>query len=113
MLKAFLQRWRDWPGDKLLDRAIRAELRRQGYAAHTAKTREVTLVAIERPGWVQVYRFGVDTRDASGNAVTLLGLSRDDGRKSKIEILLTTDERAWRTRVELWSDGLIRRDRRG
>ena len=110
MLRHLLQQWRDWTGDKLLDRAIRAELRRLGFASATAKIRDVRLAAIQRPGWVQVYRFGVETtiKTVSGSRpVTLVGLSREDGRQSRTEVLLTEDQAIWRARFEEWSDGLI------
>ena len=115
MFRDLLQRWRDWTGDKRLDQAIRKELRRLGYGAYTAKTRDVRLAAIQRPGWVQVYRFGVETTAdldkglEERRRVYLHGLSREDGRKSRIEVLLTEDEEVWRERFEQWSDGLITR----
>lgn len=115
MLKQLFQRLSDWTGDTHLTKAIHAELRRGGYAVNAAEVREVRLAAIERPGWVQVYRFSVETSTNPENPherrpVVLLGLSRDDGRKSRIEVLLTEDEAAWRARLDAWSDGLIRRD---
>lgn len=112
MFRDLLKRWSDWTGDKRLTEAIRAELRRGGYAVNAAQIREVRLTAIERPGWVQVYRFAVETTTNPENPhkkepVLLLGLSRDDGRKSRIEVLLTPDQAAWRERLDAWSDGLI------
>lgn len=106
------QSWADWTGDKRLAEAIRRELRRQSYAVNAAQIRDVRLAAIERPGWVQVYRFAVETTTNQENPhakrpVVLLGLSRDDGRKPRIEVLLTEDEAAWRERLDEWSDGLI------
>lgn len=114
MFKQWAQRWSDWTGDKKLTDAIRAELRRGGWAVHSAQIRDVRLAAIERPGWVQVYRFAVETTLQTENphhrrAAVLLGLSRDDGRRSRIEVFLTEDEAAWRERLEQWSEGLIRR----
>ncbi|MEQ8847551.1 hypothetical protein [Botrimarina sp.] len=114
MFKQWSERWRDWTGDRRLTDAIRAELRRGGWAVHSAQIRDVRLVAIERPGWVQVYRFAVETTLHTDNphdrrAAVLLGLSREDGRKSRIDVLLTEDESTWRERLETWSEGLIRR----
>ena len=109
MIKELLKRWSDWTGDRRLDEAINAELRRQGYAVHAAQTREVRLVAIERPGWVQVHKFRVQTTDRDKNPITLLGLARDDGRKSNIDVLLTIDPKVRASRMNEWSEGLIRR----
>jgi hypothetical protein len=105
-----LQRWSDWSGDLSLDRAIKEELRRQGYAVHAARTRQVRLVAVQRPGWVQVQRFQVETLDQDRQAVTLLGLVRDDGRKQRMEVLLTTDAALFRRQLAEWSEGLIFRN---
>lgn len=113
MFRDLLKRWSDWTGDKRLTEAIRAELRRKGYAVHAAQIREVRLAAIERPGWVQIYRFAVETtnnhpeKPQEKESIVLLGLSRDDGRKSRIEILLTPDKAVWEARLAAWSDGLI------
>lgn len=117
MLKRLLKSWTDWTGDKGLTDAIHAELRRQGFAVHASRTRRVHLAAVERPGWVQVYTFAVETRTneedrESRREVLLHGASRDDGRKAKTEILLTEDEGEWRQQVETWSEGLIRRPER-
>lgn len=112
MFRDLLKRWADWTGDKRLTEAIRRELRTSGYAVNAAEIRDVRLAAIERPGWVQVYRFAVETTTNPENPqekrpAVLLGLSRDDGRKPRIEILLTEDETEWRERLDAWSDGLI------
>ncbi|QDT69013.1 hypothetical protein MalM25_19390 [Planctomycetes bacterium MalM25] len=114
MLKQLLESWSDWTGDKRLTQAIRRELARLGYAVNAAETREVRLTAIERPGWVQVYRFRVETvtndeNPHSRREVTLHGVSRDDGRKSRIEVLLSESLSERNQQLEDWSEGLIRR----
>lgn len=114
MLREWFQRWCDWTGDKELERAIHRELREQGYAVHAAQTRDVRLAAIQRPGWVQVFRFRVETLTNEENPhtrreVLLHGLSRDDGRESGVRVLLTEDEAEWRSRFDEWSEGMIRR----
>lgn len=114
MLNQLFQRWSNWTGDKRLTQAIRTELRRLNYAVSAAEIRDVRLAAIQRPGWVQVYRFQVEARTNEENPhtrrdVLLRGLSRDDGRQPRIEVLLTEDETCWQQRLDEWSDGLIRR----
>lgn len=114
MLNGLITAWQNWTGDKRLTDAIRGELRRQGFAVNAAQIRDVRLAAVERPGWVQVYRFAVATVTNDDNPhhrrdVVLLGLSRDDGRRSRIEVLLTEDESRWRDQLDRWSEGLIRR----
>ena len=86
-----------------------------GFGVHAARIRVVRLTAIERPGLVQVYAFRVETSEpsptagAKGAPVLLLGVSRDDGRKSRIEVLLTADPAAYANRLAQWSEGLITR----
>lgn len=114
MLRQLFQSWSDWTGDKRLTQAIQSELGRLGYAVHAARTREVRLAAIERPGWVQVYRFCVETQTNEENphtrrSVVLHGVSRDDGRKSRIEVLLTESLAERNERLSKWSEGLIHR----
>lgn len=109
MFQGLIKRLADWTGDRHLDQAIRRELLAMQLATHAAKTKRVRLVAIERPGWVQVRRFQVDTFDADKQPVSLLGLARDDGRKSRIEVLLTRDIDAFNHQLDVWSEGLIRR----
>ena len=109
MLKWLRQHWSDWLGDRSLEVAVRSELRRAGYAVHAAQIRRHRLVAIERPGWVQVHRFEVETRDAAGNALTLLGALRDDGRRERPAVLLTTNPAERSRQLDTWCEGLIRR----
>ena len=58
------QRWAGWISDSDLERSLRAHLSRRGYYGDTAKFISFRLVAIERPGWLQVYSFSVDAAKA-------------------------------------------------
>lgn len=112
MFKNLLRNWSDWTGDKRLTEAIRRELRRGGYAVNASQIRQVRLAAIERPGWVQVYRFSVETETMEENPhirrkALLFGVSREDGRKSRIEVLLTEEETTYQEQLQTWSEGLL------
>ncbi|MEN1680879.1 MAG: hypothetical protein AAGJ46_14925 [Planctomycetota bacterium] len=109
MLKALMKRLAEWTGDRHLDMAIRRELRRLKLGSASIRVHDLRLIAIQRPGWVQVRQFLVDTTDADKQPVTMLGLSRDDGRESKIDVLLTRDSALYRQRQTAWCEGLIRR----
>ncbi|TWT73652.1 hypothetical protein Pla123a_35450 [Posidoniimonas polymericola] len=109
MIKHLLDKWTHWIGDRSLERAIQAELRRMGCAVHAAKIRRPRLIGIERPGWVQVRRFEVETLTPGKQPITLQGLIRDDGRRERPQVLLTTDLRLLSHRADEWCDGLIRR----
>lgn len=117
MLSQFLKLWNDWTGDKSMTDAIRAHLRRSGYAAHGAKTRDVHLAAIERPGWVQVWTFSVETHLVEGTPaqrqpILLFGVARNDGRKTGTKIVLSEDEPSRRQQLEIWTEGMLRRPER-
>jgi len=68
-------------GNKVTEAEIRRWLVEQGYEARAAKFDEVDLVAIERPGWVQVFRFQLTTGKNKGERGALFGAVRDDGRR--------------------------------
>ena len=116
-LKHLRQRWDDWCGDRDMELAIRQHLSRNGYFGGTAKFRAVRLVAVQRPGWLQVYRFEASARvaaetdddqpDAPPVYEELFGLVRDDLRHkiSDVRVFRREDDR--RSLFTRWSDGMI------
>lgn len=110
MFASLLDRWANWIGDRSLEQAIQAELRRGGFAVHASKIIRPRLVAIERPGWVQVHRFEVETLDSERHAVRLFGAVRDDGRSERPRAVLTHDRNERDSQLDAWCEGLIRRD---
>jgi hypothetical protein len=109
-----------------MENAIRRHLSDNGYFGGTAKLRTVRLAAVQRPGWLQVYRFEATARLADSKHADdaapededlaadfspvyheLFGLVREDHRKDQTAIrFFKTHEQ----RTELfrrWSDGLI------
>jgi len=116
-LRDLRQRWSNWTGDHEMESAIRRHLSENGYFGGTAKLRAVRLAAVQRPGWLQVYRFEatarlavVDSNDASEPAATyhdLFGLVREDHRHNQTDVRVfpTSDHR--KELFGRWSDGLI------
>ncbi len=96
--------------------AIRRHLSSAGYYGGSAKLRNVRLVAVARPGWVQIYRFDVTARlhqtseedqaDPAPIDHELCGLVRDDGRRGG-EVRCFRDEAERRALFARWSEGLI------
>lgn len=92
-LRAFREKWTHWSGDRELEWAIRRHLSDNGHYGGTAKLRNVRLAAVQRPGWLQVYRFdavarvitpSVDDDEAAEAAAVyrqLFGLIREDARQ--------------------------------
>ncbi|MEM6688286.1 MAG: hypothetical protein AAF664_02590 [Planctomycetota bacterium] len=118
LLKHLKQRWSEWTGDKEMELAIRRALLSCGYFGNTAKIRGLRLVAVQRPGWLQVMRFDATARikpesndddqpDPDAEYMELYGLVREDVRKNDTTIRIFE---AQSDRVELfnrWSEGLI------
>lgn len=114
----FSQRWNDWCGDRDMEVAIRRHLTELGYFGPTAKLKNVRLVAVQRPGWLQVYRFEATARvrppdshddrpDAEPEYRELLGLVKDDIRYNvhTIRTFPTESERC--ELFAAWSEDLI------
>ena len=117
-IKHFHQRWTDWCGDHDMETTIRQHLTINGYFGRTAKLRNVRLVAVQRPGWLQVFRFEATARvapetgndeipDAEAEYHELYGLVRDDIRHkiNVVRVFKSTAER--HSLFARWSDGLI------
>lgn len=116
--KFFHQKWNDWCGDHDMETTIRKHLTLNGYFGRTARLRNVRLVAVQRPGWLQVFRFEATARvakDTANDAVSdgdaeyheLYGLVRDDIRHriNVVRVFKSSEER--HELFARWSDGLI------
>ena len=111
------ERWRQWTGDHEMEVAIREKLSEEGFYGRTAKIEDLRLVAVQRPGWLQVFRFEVTARvahkvrddepepDAEYRA--LMGLVREDARKNQVDIRLFDDSSARKALFAEWSEELI------
>lgn len=109
-IRELFRKWNDWSGDKEMERAIRRQLDRQGYASRTARLRNFRLIAIQRPGWVQIYSFSAVTKTPRDQSeVSLLGLCKDDGR-SRAEVAFFLNEEERQAKLLEWSEGMILRN---
>ena len=112
------KRWEDWCGDHEMETTIRKHLTQNGFFGGTARLRNVRLVAVQRPGWLQVFRFDATVRvrpeDEDHDGVSpaaeyreVFGLVKDDIRHKVNTVRFFEQEEE---RIELfarWSDGLI------
>ena len=117
-LKHLRKRWEDWCGDHEMETTIRKHLTQNGFFGGTARLRNVRLVAVQRPGWLQVFRFDATVRVKPENEEVdgvvpeaeyreVFGLVKDDIRHKVNTVRVFEEEEQ---RVELfarWSDGLI------
>lgn len=116
-LRKLRQRWNDWCGDREMEQSIREHLSREGYYGNTAQLSNIRLVAVQRPGWVQVFRFDARARvqsedqdegpDEPPHYEVLFGLLRDDARQSKTRIEVVHSESERKEWFARWSEGLI------
>ena len=110
-LQGLQKRWSGWVSDRDMERTMRARLTGLGYYGDTATFASVKLVAIQRPGWVQVYSFSAEARRRNVDerqVVQLFGLVKQDERCHRCEVEAFED--AWRRNAlyQLWTEDLIR-----
>ena len=115
-LKSLQERWNNWCGDHEMELEIRKHLNKNGYYGGTAKFKNVRLVAVQRPGWLQVFRFEATARrqaeETDGpepDAVyeELFGLVRDDIRQKMTRVRVFHDPAQRRELYLRWSEDLI------
>ena len=88
------------------EKDVRDYLQNNGFQGPSARFDYLELEAIERPGWVQVFKFSVRVLDDEGRSRQRLGVARDDERKG-IEVFLTESEDERDRVLAEWSAGLI------
>lgn len=69
--------------NRVTEKDIREWLNREGYFGSSARFEEIELHAIERPGWLQIFRFTVEAKSKAGQWEKLFGVVRDDERKKR------------------------------
>ena len=118
LLRHIRKRWEDWCGDHDMEVTIRKHLTENGFFGGTAKLRNVRLVAVQRPGWLQVFRFDATVRvrpeideevgkDPKPEYREVFGLVKDDIRHKVNTVRFFEQEQE---RIELfarWSEDLI------
>ncbi|WP_182871411.1 hypothetical protein [Stieleria mannarensis] len=116
LLKSLQQKWNDWCGDREMELEIRKHLTKNGYYGGTAKFKNVRLVAVQRPGWLQVFRFEATARrqaeetdgpDPEAVYDELHGLVRDDIRHKTTSVRVFRDPAERRELFLRWSEDLI------
>lgn len=116
-IKHFKERWDRWSGDRDMEMAIRQHLNQIGYFGSSTKVQRLRLVAVQRPGWLQIFRFEVVARvrqemdedgpDPEAEYHTLFGLVRDDHRRNLSDIRVFAEESERKHLFARWSEGLI------
>lgn len=102
-LAEFLDRW---VGYRVTEKEILDWMKGQGYSTSADKLSQVQLYALQRPGWVQVFRFHVEASDKRGPRV-YYGALRSDERYGEPEIKLFENQWERAHQLQEWSVGLI------
>jgi len=110
-IKTAMEKWANWVGDRDLELALRKHLNKEGFFGDSAKFERVKLMAVERPGWVQVYTFAVLVRSRLNEDLPserLFGVVCQDERKDRVEPKLFVNFSEQQKQLSDWSEGLIR-----
>lgn len=99
-------------GNKFLEHDLRSWLDEHDHYGRSAEVEELELVAVQRPGWVQVFRFRVRAKNQStGEWEALRGFARDDERAKRkadrTQYRLSADDAEHDATFVEWSDGLL------
>ena len=119
LIKRLSEKYRSWVGDSELERTIRKHLIGRGFYGDTAQFKSCRLVAVQRPGWLQIFSFSVEAKpaidDEDDSAVPnnagkklLFGLAKQDARYNRCEIQVFEEPNPRNILFEQWSEDLIR-----
>lgn len=100
--------------NKAAEKDIRDWLSQNGFRGKSAKFTELELHAIQRPGWLQIFRFELQAFTADSLQVQLFGAMHADERYGRPKIVVHEDVTMRDEQLADWSAGLItqRRHRR-
>ncbi len=86
-----------------MELSIRKQLTAAGFYGSSAKLARVKLIAVQRPGWVQVYQFEFSAKRVSANDAAAsttnwssgYGLVLEDARKNQSDVKLFDSYGKW------------------
>ncbi|HBE67182.1 MAG TPA: hypothetical protein DDW52_03440 [Planctomycetaceae bacterium] len=107
-LKSLVSRWTTWVGDRDVELALRRKLTQRGYYGDAATFDYMRLVAVQRPGWLQVFSFVVNVkhRDTDEHE-RLFGLLRQDERYNRLEVEFFENSGPRQRLFREWSADLV------
>lgn len=110
-LKQLTEKWANWLGDRDMELSLRRHLSENGFLGHAARFSQLRLVAVQRPGWLQVYTFIVEAHSQINDTdpqQKLFGIVRQDERYERCEIRLFSIQSERAKLLDEWSQDLIR-----
>lgn len=90
--------------NKVTEKDIRDHLSANGFFGRTVEFFELELHAIQRPGWIQVFRFHIRAKHSEFGWQELFGVVRDDERRATDIHFFTDAEDRNATMTELSQD---------
>jgi len=94
-------------GNRVTEADLRKWLDGADHYGRSARIEELELVAAQRPGWVQLFRFRAEAKNRnSGDWEELVGLMRDDDRQG-LEVCITRNDTEYAKQFAEWSTGLL------
>lgn len=103
---------RRWLANRVSEKDVRDWLSENGYDGKSAQFMEMELHAIQRPGWLQIFRFEFTGLSTASQRVHLWGAMRSDERYGRPAIFVYSDESSRDAQLADWSAGLITHRRR-
>ena len=92
--------------NRVTEEDVRDYLSQNGCIRGSIRLEHMELFAIQRPGWVQVFKFRAQAKTKRGEVCALFGVVRDDQRNS-LEVFVGDDIDVQVRMAEKWSEGLI------
>jgi len=99
----------------LRNRSTEKDLRdwfsRQGWDGQSGRFEELELVAIQRPGWVQVYQFSGTMLDPDDQKQEIYGYCRDDERRRQFEVVYGDSYSDLHANFKEWTSELVTKNK--
>ena len=93
--------------NKSAEKDVRDWLSKNEYIGESAKFTELELHAIQRPGWLQVFRFEISVQTSERRTIQLFGAMRSDERFGRPKIVVYESLAERDAHLAEWSEGLI------
>ncbi len=94
-------------GNKVTEKDLRKWLNSHGYFGSSAEIQELELHAIQRPGWLQIFRFSIRVKHEQDGWQQMFGVLRDDERYRRLDIEMFDSLEQRQVVLDEWSQGLI------
>ncbi|MBD3673474.1 MAG: hypothetical protein HUJ26_08100 [Planctomycetaceae bacterium] len=92
------------------EKDLRDWFSKQGWDGESGRFEELELIAIQRPGWLQVFRFSGTMLDPNDHKQRICGYCRDDERHGLFEVVYRDSFRDLHSIFAEWTSELVTRN---